>query len=266
MAECKSCGKTYFSKSCPHCNAELRDSVLGKTKKKSFLALIITLLIISSIGIMSYLIAEVMMNNKTLETAKAEARVEKLNRARLQKEQKRLARQQKSNYQPRYRSSSTTYRPKEKSYRHVSIEKEIVRQSYQPKTPQKIVRQERTSTPTYTSKTSQKIYPKYSTAVKLKSDSKITILSDNRLTSNAPIYGTYNGDLILAPACKKREIRDIHLVNDCYVRTISGMDKLYIKKSWVKEFRNYNKMRNKKIECDYSKKHGIMHDCKIWNG
>ena len=202
-----------------------------------------------------------MMHNKTLDMVKEEARVEKLNRERLQRDQKRLAQQQKSNYKPRYSSSSTTYRPKEKSHRD-PIEKEIVRQSYQPKTPQKIVRQERT----YTSKASQKMYPKYSTAVKLKSDSKISILSDNRLTSNAPIYGMYNGDLILEPICKKREIRDIHLVNDCYVRTISGMDKLYIKKSWVKEFRNYNKMGNKKIECNYSKKHGIMHDCKIWNG
>jgi hypothetical protein len=110
-------------------------------------------------------------------------------------------------------------------------------------------------------------YPKYSDAIKLKSSSRITTLPDNRMTSNGPIFGLYDEHLLSnEPICGKKEVRDIGLVNECYVTTLSGFDKLYLKKSWFDEFANYNTARNKKIECDYSKKHGIFHNCKIWNG
>ncbi len=121
-------------------------------------------------------------------------------------------------------------------------------------------KQEQYQKKTYAKTKYKKRYHRYSKFVNLKSDSKISLLGDNRLISNLPIYGTYKGIEMTRPVCPKNRIHDLNMYNECYVKNIHG-DKFYFKKELVDNFNNY---RNRKIiHCHYNKKHGIMQDCKI---
>lgn len=244
------------------------DVVLSRnTKHKEAFA--IMLLIFGVIGILGYLGSEYLGYRKQLETAKQQQVLE--NQRRLENERaeaRRQAARRQQTYKSRYSSSGTTYVPKKSAYNHTQATKETAGGATQVQSPlANAYRPEKSYTPTKTVKPVTKLYPKYSDNITLKSGSRITTLADNRLTSNAPIFGIYDEHLLSnRPICGKKEIRDIGLVNDCYVTTSSGFDRLYIKKSWFDAFASYNSTHNKKIECDYSKKHGIFHNCKIWNG
>lgn len=242
------------------------DVVLSRNNKNKE-AFVIMLLIFGVIGILSYLGSEYLSYTKRLEMAKQQQVLE--NQRRLENERalaRRQAQQRKPTYQSRYVSSGTTYVPKAKTYSNSQVTSKPASERLYSYLSPKESQPKKSYTSTKTAKQETKQYVKYSDNIKLKSSSKITTLPDNRLTSNAPIFGIYDQQLLSSkPNCMKREIRDIGLVNECFVTT-RGSDKLYIKKSWFKEFANYNNMNNKKIECDYSKKHGIFHNCKIWNG
>ncbi len=213
MAECKSCGKTYYSISCPHCNGEVTDRVLGRTKRKSFLAFTITVLIIGSIGLISYLIAEFIENERVLDNA-----------------------HQQSN---QHLGSSNT----QKKYTQQPRKEVITKPTNKPYTSQKKL-----------AKTNK--YPRYSNSIKLKSDSKITRGKDNRLKSNAPIYGLYKGIILSSPRCGEKYKRDLGLHKECYVNTLD-FDKLYFSKALSNEFKSY-KSHEAYVECNYNKKYGVM--------
>jgi hypothetical protein len=87
--------------------------------------------------------------------------------------------------------------------------------------------------------------------------------SDNRLYSNLPIYGEFEGTLINKAVCPEKPTRLYKTIKECYAKTLSG-DILYFSYMKKDNFKNYGgKYKNQKIECDYSKKYGIMHSCSI---
>ncbi len=203
---------------------------------RAFLALMITLLIVLLIGISSYLLVEYQnhrndMNN--IEKSLKQERIEKqkANKRRLENK-KRLEKQRRlENQRKKYNQQNTQ--------QHRSYNK----QNQHPK------------------KTKyKKRHHRYSSSVKLKSDSKISTMRDNRLTSNLPIYGSYKGYVLTKPKCPKNRIHELNMYNECYVSNIQG-DKFYFKKELVG---NFNAFRNRRtINCHYNKKHGIMQDCRI---
>lgn len=247
------------------------DGVSSENSEDKDVSIGLTLLFVGILALAGYIIVEYKEHQQTVALAEEKARVEKLNRERQQREQKSLAQEQRMLELAKEKARAT------KLYRERLLrEREQLAQQRQKSytaryssttayratkvTREKPKKQKKASTIT------RKMYPKYTEQIKLKSYSKISVLPDNRLTSNSPIYGIFEKRYLFSkPKCREKQLRDIGLVNDCYVMATSR-DKLYIKKSRVKEFSMYNKMKNKKIECDYSKKYGIMHDCKIWNG
>ena len=242
------------------------DVVLSRNNKNKE-AFVIMLLIFGVIGILSYLGSQYLSHVKQLEMAKQQQALE--NQRRLENE-RALARQQAQKrrpaYQSRYVSPGTHYVPKTKTYSNAQVNNAPINNNLYRAMSGKEPQTKKSYTTTQTVRPTTKQYVKLSDNIKLKSTSRITTLSDNRLASNAPIYGTYSERLsVSTPVCGKRDIRDIGLVNECYVETY-GSDRLYFKKSWFNEFANYNHLKHKQIDCDYSKKHGILHNCKIWNG
>ena len=219
---------------------------------RAFLALMITLLIVLLIGITSYLLVEYQnhrnnMNN--IEKSLKQERIEKqrANQRRLENQradQRRLEKQR--NYQKRL-ETQRDYQRKQYSKQNTQQYRSYNKQNQHQKT-------------TYTKTKYKKRYHKYSNYIKLKSDSKISIMQDNRLTSNLPIYGSYKGYVLTKPECPKNRIHELNMYNECYVRNIHG-DKFYFKKELVD---NFNAFRNRKtINCHYNKKHGIMENCRI---
>jgi hypothetical protein len=92
-------------------------------------------------------------------------------------------------------------------------------------------------------------------------------ISKNNVTRSIPItiYGVYDGDAIWIskPTCPLKPTRLYKTVKECYVETTGG-DKLYFSSGKKNVFDEYKGQRNnEKIECDYSKTHGIMHNCAI---
>ncbi|MBU1643050.1 restriction endonuclease [bacterium] len=249
------------------------DVVLGRnTKHKEALA--IMLLIFGVIGILSYLGSEYLSYRNHLEAARQQQLLANQQRVENERhmesvraEAKRQALQRQQTRSSRYISPATTYAPKTRTYSNPQSSSEQEHNKLRRLLSEEESRSKKSYTPTKTVKPATVLYPKYSDAIKLRSSSRITTLPDNRMTSNAPIFGSYDKFLLSnKPNCQEQEIRDIGLVNECYVTTSNGFDKLYLKKSWFDEFANYNSARNKKIDCDYSKKYGIFHNCKIWNG
>ena len=190
-------------------------------------ALLFTLLIFLLIGLLSYLIAEYLAHKQFME---------KLDR--------------------------DTQRFKTKKQRVEQAEHERQQYYYNKKyTEQK--KKTNTKRKTYTSKrhTPKKTYDKYSSSVKLKSDSRIILMEDNRLKSNAPIYGTFKGYLITNAKCPKKREHDINMYNECFVKNVNN-DKFYFKKELVGEF-NHRINNYGIVNCHYNKKFGIMQDCRI---
>ncbi|MCJ7764627.1 MAG: restriction endonuclease [Thiovulaceae bacterium] len=249
------------------------DVVLSRnTKHKEAFA--VMLLIFGVIAVLSYLGSEYLSYSEHLETARQQQLLENQQRVQHERrmesakaEARRQALQRRQTQPSRYISSATRYSPKTSANNHTRATKKSASGAAQVQSPLAYAsRPKKSHTPTKTVKPVTTRYPKYSAAIKLRSSSRIRTLPDNRMTSNAPIFGSY-AKLLFSnkPNCGKKKIRDIGLVNDCYVSTSNGFDKLYLKKSWFDEFANYNSARNKKIDCDYSKKHGIFHNCKVWN-
>ncbi|MDD3855278.1 hypothetical protein [Sulfurimonas sp.] len=113
--------------------------------------------------------------------------------------------------------------------------------------------------PRYTPPKPMKMYPRYSVA-KLVSDSKIEVMSDNRLKSNMPIYGRYIDRPVVALECGKNE-RVYKIVNEC-TATVFPLEKIYFKESNKKSIQN-NDRNTHMVECMYNYENGIMHDCNV---
>lgn len=116
-----------------------------------------------------------------------------------------------------------------------------------------------------------KIYQRFSNNIKLKSDSKIYRSSNNKLTSNAQIYGRFypKNYSIVNPA--KNQISNIkcnkskniyNVVDECSMTISDSFDKVYLSRSNVNSIQNFSN-RTHMIECKYSRTHGVMHDCSV---
>ncbi|MGE4419748.1 MAG: hypothetical protein AB7D38_07920 [Sulfurimonas sp.] len=111
--------------------------------------------------------------------------------------------------------------------------------------------------PKYTA--TKKMYQRY-TAAKLVSDSKITVMSDNRLKSNMPIYGRYIKEYGITTECGKNE-NIYKIMNEC-TGVVFPLDKIYFKKSNAKNIQNHNR-KTHMVECLYDYENGVMHDCSV---
>jgi len=238
-------------------------AVLSGNSNNNF---VIVLSVLGLIAMTIYAVDAYRMINK----AKQDAAYEK--QKRIEAEIKTASLDQKLRYlrlnrdQSRY-SERTADRQKTASQRSEQRERErkasTPAYTYQPATrSQKPASQQayRSAKKAYRPKTV--MYPKYSHAVKLRSSSKIRKLPDNRLTSNAPIFGRFEGPLHRPTHCSENYERDLGLHKECYVKTFAD-DRLYFSKIDKHAFDRFNSRRGY-IQCNYNKKYGIMQDCKVW--
>jgi hypothetical protein len=109
-----------------------------------------------------------------------------------------------------------------------------------------------------------KRYQRFSGNIRLVSDSRITIQSNNKLKSNASIKGRYYPmnalKMIYNIQCDNK--KSLYNVRDeCSMRISSSGDLVYLGKMESRNIANVD-YTDHMIECTYSKKYGIMHDCK----
>lgn len=105
----------------------------------------------------------------------------------------------------------------------------------------------------------KKMYERYSSA-KLVSDSKIEVMSDNRLKSNMPIYGRYIDKPVVMLECGKNEI--VYKIDNECTGAVFPLDKIYFKKSNAGNIQNHNRNTHM-VECKYDYENGVMHDCDV---
>jgi hypothetical protein len=106
-----------------------------------------------------------------------------------------------------------------------------------------------------------KIYQHYSNRIKLISDSRITRKSDNRLESNSGIRGRYFNHEEHNFNCKRKE-NIPNVIDECSMNLSLINDVVYFRKSNLNSIKKYNK-KTHMLECEYSKEHGIFHDCSV---
>jgi len=124
---------------------------------------------------------------------------------------------------------------------------------------------------TYTKQTkSKKIYQKFSNNIKLISDSRIKKLSNNKLTSNSQIYGRFYPKEYSVINPSKNQISNVrcglkqnlyNVVDECSMNISNSFDKVYLGKMRANDIKNFDRKKYM-IECNYSRTHGIMHDCR----
>ncbi len=106
---------------------------------------------------------------------------------------------------------------------------------------------------TYEKSESSKAYISYNPK-NIISDSPIMIRLDNRFKANSTIYGRYYRR---AGSVNCNLAQDIYkIVDDCKAGS------LYFKKSNQYSINEFN-TETHMIECTYSQKHGLMHDCNV---
>jgi len=266
MSTCSECGEQYFGKECITCKHKkaraqyTQPREFRKPKKKStFKQILITITIIGMVSISGYMTYTIIdLKNKNAELVK------------LTIQQSEMIQELETKNQILANDKTI---PKKKLWdKPIKQKKQFVSNTVnKPKTqttPKKYksqnnyVKPKQQSKPTYTKNTSYKMYPKYTNEIKLKSDSKITKLRDNRLTSNAPIFGRYYGYGIGRANCNgKRNLYNV--VDECSVQLGTILNnKVYLTKSETKKIKNFNH-RTHMIECSYSKEHGLFHDCHV---
>ncbi|MBA3027034.1 MAG: hypothetical protein FP820_11630 [Sulfurimonas sp.] len=117
---------------------------------------------------------------------------------------------------------------------------------------------ERQKENTYTAQR-KKTYIRYGQA-KLVSDSRIEVMSDNRLKSTMPIYGKYINKSITSPDCGSNE-RIYKIVNECSAN-VSLFEQIYFKQTNADDIQNHNRTTHM-VECLYNYENGVMHDCMV---
>lgn len=265
MAKCEKCGNEYLTRECLKCRGRVWDYGKKETKEKNnILTIILSALIILVITIIITGIlyvydlnsqnkkliykAKVLTNeNSQLKTRQGlnERLIQNLN-----KQNKKLINRIKY----RTNNMNNSPRPKRIKPKTNNYTKTIYSNSSQPKKVQqtKQVRQRAVN---------NKTYQKYTSRIKLISDSKITVLPDNRLESNSQIYGRYYGYQQNSINCNRKE-NLYQVVDDCSMKLGFVTDEVYFSKSHEKTIKNYNR-NDHMLECDYNKKHGVFHNCKV---
>lgn len=232
-------------------NTNHKKSALG-----IFIFIIIFLMLIVATGMMYLKLKEEMNKNKNyiriiknLE-AKNDDLKDIINKKKrlikeYQKDNKKLAYQNAR--LKRNRSSQDSYQP---NVRNLHIKPSPAPRTYTKKTPTR----KQSTKPT-------KKYHRYSGYSKLVSDSKIIRRSDNRFQSNENIYGIYKHRIIRHIKCNLKQ-NIYKVVDECKTYAPYSTDILYLSKSNVEDVKNFD-TKTHMIECEYSQKHGLMHDCKV---
>lgn len=263
MAVCKKCGKTYFTKECVQCrdNEYMYRKVNQKKENSLWIFSFFILLCISILlMVMAYFkIEELDKNNekKLQEIERLKELNEQLQRSNnlnkrllesLQKENRELV------HKVREKSRYTQIRSHPQ---RIQNNNERVKDEYIVDFNRDIKSRKEKK---YRKKVSKKKYPNYSGYEKLVSDSKIKRRDDNRFVSNKPIYGIYKYPLLSGITCgKSKKIYKIR--NECSTYAPYSTDRLYFSKSNIRELQVFD-AKTHKIECKYSQKYGIMHDCR----
>lgn len=272
MAKCEKCGKEYYTRECLKCKGKVwhypTKDIKRKEKSNTFRIIMSGLVIIIMIGVaggalrvydldkqdtqLKKQIKTLRSKNNQLETRNG-LNEQLLNN--LKKENQKLRNQIK------YRTSRPTssVKPTRKKKKRIkpttnNYTKTIYSNSSQPKQVQQTqqVRQRAVN---------NKTYQKYTSRIKLISDSKITVLPDNRLKSNSQIYGRYYGYQQNSINCNRKE-NLYKVVDDCSMKLGLVTDEVYFSKSHQKTIKNYNR-NNHMLECDYNQENGVFHDCKV---
>ena len=288
MAKCDQCGGTYWTKECIPCrdknyrySKEAINAIQNK-EKINYLAIIFFLFILLTIAgvILGYMQIEELKNtneylNKEVKELKTEnkqlLRKDKLTEkllTDLKKDYKELVHRSRNKEsslswiksEPKHKKSTTYTKPiktytqtKKVHYNEAPQRKDIEKKSYT----------------SYRAKETKK-YQKFSKYIKLVSDSKITILADNKLHSTQQIYGRFYPKKYASRNFSKNQIANIRcglknnrykVVDNCSMQISDAFDKVYLGKMEAKDIKDFDP-EEYMIECQYNKEHGVMHNCK----
>jgi len=262
---CKNCGNKYYTSVCP---CVLNQSYIKPTPKKGYLfkALMLTLGVITLIMIIGSGIYDIYrLNNILVEKNKKITDLKSNNeylKSKINRDKRLISQLSRQNNELRKKKNRYTSTNKTRSY---TKPKTYKRKTSTYTKPKQYTRQQNTYTKPKTynravQNTTTKKYQKFSKNIKLVSDSRITMKSDNRLASTMPIYGRYYKKDILNIKCDNND-RLYKVVNECKIKLLYGFDNIYSSKSNLKKIKSLNKNTHM-IECSYNKEHGLMQDCK----
>lgn len=114
-------------------------------------------------------------------------------------------------------------------------------------------------------------YQRFSSDIKIISDSKVRIGSDGKLISNASVFGRYYPKAYGVLNTGKNQISSVRcglknnrygVEDECSMKISEQFDKMYLGELDSKSIKNFNH-KTHMIECKYSKQYGIMHGCKV---
>lgn len=168
-----------------------------------------------------------------------------------------LTRENQELQRNRYIKQSRQVKPTTKQYSKPKVSTPKIQEQQYTRSEPNISKPKTYNQPKYTAP--KKTYPRY-TAAKLVSDSKITVMPDNRLHSTMPIYGRYIKKYAINTDCGKNE-RVYKIINEC-TGVVFPLEKIFFKKSNLKNIQNHNRNTHM-IECKYDYENGIMHDCSV---
>lgn len=233
---------------------------------RAFIALIITMIIISFIGGSGYLI----LNNHELkkENINYQLEIQALNNEiKYQEDKNNILIRDKARIQQQMTAYKNAYnKQNQQNYRtkitpkKQSKEIEQVYNTYKPKPTYK----KRTEYNKHNSVKPTKRYQEFSKYIELVSDSEISKMNDNRLRSNQKINGRYKPTSsylsIYNVNCNQKE-RMLGIRNECSMKISPAMDLVYLSEMEARSIKEFD-YKTHMIECKYSKQYGIMHDCK----
>ena len=283
MAFCDNCGKRYITKECLNCknNLNTNKKVDNNLLKIAFFILVVAFAFIIGVGSVEFI--EIKKQNE-IKTKRISQLID--DNKNLRQSRKRLTKQinnfNKNNKKLIKEIRDLKRNTKKKIYAK-SNNKKYIKQKVQNKRrntqytnkeyiEQKIKdRKKYTQTNNVKQKVENKIYQKFSKNIKLISDSRITIKSNNLLTANSNIYGRFYPKAYSARNRSKNQISNIKcglkkniysVVDECSMNISDKYDKVYLGKMVAKDIQDFNH-KTHMIECNYSRTHGVMHDCKI---
>ncbi|PCI27268.1 MAG: hypothetical protein COB67_08930 [SAR324 cluster bacterium] len=222
---------------------------------RGFIALLITLFIVSSIAGTGYLIftnhdQKKELINKKLEIANLENEIQTLRNVN-QNLRRQSSYRNRNNYKKSTRKTTYTTTKKQNYVKPYNPTKK--REKYVPQKERKRLAELK----------SNKRYQKFSKSIKLVSNSRIKILRNNKLESNSAIYGRYYPNkqfrYINNINCNLKNTK-LELRDECSMQISLGMDRVYLSKMTARHIRSED-YRNHMIECNYSKKYGVLHNC-----
>ena len=279
MAKCNKCGKTYLTKECIHCrdqeykyNKKAIDSIHGKESKKlwmfSFFILLSISALLVAIAIFKIQELESISNTNYKELNRVQIKNQQLERKNdinnrliesLTKQNKELVHQSRNRSRSRntYTSNTTYTKPKKQTTQKTQREVRYANSTPKAKQTQR--------------KTTHTNYQRFSSDIKLVSDSKIRVSSDGKLVSNTSIYGRYYPKAYGVLNTGKNQISSVRcelknnrygVEDECSMKISEQFDKMYLGKLDSKSIKDFNH-KTHMIECKYSKQYGIMHGCKV---